>query len=115
MFGFVYHDWFPSGSWEAPNSEYDYDYEKGFQLYDKDYKTDMIDEERSCAEFDRDLNIKGENDWEFILNIKCIPVLVYKKECVGYIDSNGNKHYYKKMMKEHKKQAKKFFKELEDE
>ena len=115
MFGFVYHDWYPCGSWEAPNSEYDYDYEKGFRLYDEDYKTDVIDEERSGAEFDRDYNIKGGMDWEFVLNIKCIPILVYKKECVGYIDGNGNKHYYKQIMKEHKKQAKKFFKGLEDE
>ena len=100
MFGFVYHDWYPCGSWEAPNSEYDYDYEKGFRLYDEDYKTDVIDEERSGAEFDRDHNIKGGMDWEFVLNIKCIPILVYKKECVGYIDSNGDKHYYKQIMKE---------------
>ena len=115
MFGFVYHDWYPCGSWEAPNSEYDYDYEKGFRLYDEDYKTDVIDEERSGAEFDRDHNIKGGMDWEFVLNIKCIPILVYKKECVGYIDGNGDKHYYKQIMKEHKKQAKKFFKGLKDE
>lgn len=115
MFGFVYHDWYPCGSWEAPNSEYDYDYEKGFRLYDEDYKTDVIDEERSGAEFDRDNNVKGGMDWEFVLNIKCIPILVYKKECVGYIDGDGNKHYYKQIMKEHKKQAKKFFKGLEDE
>ena len=110
MFGFVYHDWYPCGSWEAPNSEYDYDYEKGFHLYDGDYKDEVIDEERSSAEFDRDHNIKGGMDWGFVLNIKCIPILVYKKECVGYIDGNGDKHYYKQIMKEHKKQAKKFFK-----
>lgn len=115
MFGFVYHHWYPCGSWEAPNSEYDYDYEKGFRLYDEDYKTDVIDEERSGAEFDRDHDIKGGMDWEFVLNIKCIPILVYKKECVGYVDCNGNKHYYKQIMKEHKNQAKKFFKGLEDE
>lgn len=110
MFGFVYHYWYPCGGWEAPNSEYDYDYEKGFRLYDEDYKTDVIDEERSGAEFDRDYDIKGGMDWEFVLNIKCIPILVYKKECVGYIDGDGNKHYYKQIMKEHKKQAKNFFK-----
>ena len=110
MFGFVYHHWYPCGGWEAPNSEYDYDYEKGFRLYDEDYKTDVIDEERRSAEFDRDYNVKGGMDWEFVLNIKCIPILVYKKECVGYIDGNGDKHYYKQIMKEHKKQAKKFFK-----
>ena len=110
MFGFVYHHWYPCGNWEAPNSEYDYDYKKGFRLYDEDYKTDVIDEERSCAEFDRDHNIKGGMDWGFVLNIKCIPILVYKKECVGYIYGNGDKHYYKQIMKEHKKQAKKFFK-----
>ena len=97
IFGFVYHHWYPCGSWEAPNSEYDYDYEKGFQLYDEDYKTNVIDEERSSAEFERDNNIKGGMDWEFVLNIKCIPILVYKKECVGYIDGNGDKHYYKNM------------------
>lgn len=115
MFGFVYHHWYPCGGWEAPNSEYDYEYEKGFRLYDEDYKTDVIDEERSSAEFERDHDIKGGMDWEFVLNIKCIPILVYKKECVGYIDGNGDKHYYKQIMKEHKKQAKKFFKGLEDE
>ena len=78
---------------------------KGYAFY-----TDVIDEERRSAEFDRDYNVKGGMDWEFVLNIKCIPILVYKKECVGYIDGNGDKHYYKQIMKEHKKQAKKFFK-----
>ena len=96
MFGFVHHRWYPCGSWEAPNSEYDYDYEKGFRLYDKDYRTNVIDEERSGAEFDRDHNVKGEMDWKFVLNIKCIPVLVYKEEQVGYIDGNGDKHYFDK-------------------
>lgn len=114
MFGFVYHHWYPCGSWEAPNSEYDYDYEKGFRLYDENYKTDVINEERSDAEFYRDYDIKGGKDWKFILNIKCIPILVYKKECVGYIDGNGDKHYYKQIMKEYKKQNEKIMKELYD-
>ena len=57
MFGFVYHHWYPCGGWEEPNSEYDYDYEKGFRLYDEDYKNEVIDEERSSAEFNRDYNI----------------------------------------------------------
>ena len=113
MFGFVYHDWYQSGGYYYDN-EYDYDYEKGFKLYDKYYKEDMIDEERRNAEWDRDYH-HDDSDWKWILNIKCIPILVYKKECVGYIDGNGDKHYYKQIMKEHKKQAKKFFKGLEDE
>lgn len=113
MFGFVYHNWYPCGGYYYDN-EYDYDYEKGFKLYDKSYKEDMIDEERRSAEFDRDYHY-NDSDWKWILNIKCIPIIVYKKECVGYIDDNGNKHYYKQIMKEHKKQAKKFFKELKDE
>ena len=117
MFGFVYHNWYPCGSWEAPNSEYDYDYEKGFRLYDEDYKTDVIDLEIDDAKFDKEHQHEytTTNDWKWILNIKCIPILVYKKECVGYIDGNGDKHYYKQIMREHKKQAKKFFKGLEDE
>ena len=117
MFGFVYHHWYPCGGWEAPNSEYDYDYEKGFRLYDEDYKNEVIDLEIGDAKFDKEHQHEytTTNDWKWILNIKCIPILVYKKECVGYIDCDGNKHYYKQIMREHKKQAKKFFKGLEDE
>ena len=70
MFGFVYHNWYPCGNWEAPNSEYDFDYEKGFRLYDRDYRCDVIDGERDLAKYDND-------KWK--MNIKCIPILVYKK------------------------------------
>lgn len=86
MFGPVYHNWYPAGSWEAPNSEYDFDYEKGFKLYDKDYRCDVIDIEADDARYDND---------EWRMNIKCFPMLVYKEELVGYKDSDGKKHYYK--------------------
>ena len=89
MFGFVYYDWYQSGGYYYPD-EYDFDYSKGFQLYDKSYKEDMIDEERRSAEFDRDYH-SDDSDWKWTLNVKCIPLLVYKKEEVGYIDSNGKK------------------------
>ena len=125
MFGFVYHHWYPCGSWESPKSEYDYDYKKGFQLFDYEYKFEVWDNEVDMAKHNKEhyIELNGDTsrdfmlstDWKFVLNIKCIPILVYKKECVGYIDGNGDKHYYKQIMKEHKKQAKKFFKGLEDE
>ena len=81
-----YHHWYPAGTWEAPNSEYDFDYEKGFKLYDEDYRCDVIDCEADDARYDKD---------EWRMNIKCFPMLVYKEELVGYKDSEGKKHYFK--------------------
>ena len=104
MFGFVYHNWYCSGGYYYDN-EYDYDYKKGFKLYDKYYKEDMIDEERRNAEYDRDYH-HNNSDWKWTLNVKCIPLLVYKKEQVGYIAPDGTKKYFKKEEKEYKKKMK---------
>lgn len=112
MFGFVHHDWYQSGGYYYDN-EYDFDYCKGFQLYDKCYRCDVIDEERRNAEWDRDYH-SDDSDWKWTLNIKCIPLLVYKKEEVGYIDSNGKKHYFKKENREYKKKMKKEMSFLEE-
>ena len=101
MFGFVHHHWFPAGTWENPCAEYDFVYKKGFQLFDYEYKNETWECEVDLAKSDRDYD-KGKIDyhigknWKFILNIKCIPLLVYKEECVGWKDNEGE-HYYKKM------------------
>ena len=77
MFGFVRHYWFPSGGWEAPESEYDYDYEKGFGVYDSEYKSDVIDEERQMAEMEDDRNA-------FIKKVVCIPIIWMIPTTVGH-------------------------------
>jgi hypothetical protein len=73
LFGFVHHEWFPCGSWEAPKAEWDYDYKKGFRAFDWEYKTEVCDEEFGHAKFCRD-NGFSDCDWKWILNVKCVPV-----------------------------------------
>ena len=100
-----------AGAIYSPGDEYDFDYSKGFCLYDKYYKGDMIDEERRNAEWDRDYHY-DDSDWKWTLNVKCIPLLVYKEEQVGYIAPDGTKKYFKKEEKEYKKKWKKEAREI---
>lgn len=80
MFGWVHHNWFPCGNWEAPEAEWDYDYEKGFSTFDDVYKSDVWDEEYDSAMRDKERVANGEppywsySDWLFVSRIKCIPM-----------------------------------------
>lgn len=83
LFGFVYHDWYPSGPWEAPNSEYDFNWEKGFKVYDDEYRCDTIDELKYLAK-----NYPDSYDL-YAAKVICIPVFWKYPMMVGHTVDNG--------------------------
>ena len=76
-FGFVYHNWYPSGGWENPYSSYDYEWSKGFRTYDTYYKDNYIKEDREYAK--RHTKDK-ESDSCFIAKIFYFPLIKFTRD-----------------------------------
>lgn len=83
LFGFVHHDWYPSGSWENPNSEYDFNWKKGIEVFDEEYKCDVIDELKRHGK-----NYPNSSDL-YAAKVICIPVFWKYPMMVGHTVDNG--------------------------
>ena len=113
-FGFVYHNWFPAGNWEAPEAEWDYTIEEGFHTYSKEYIYDNVRIDRHYAELELDrlqaAVKRGEQvdksdieEAKFIYNIVPVPYPVYSEIQIGYIE-NGKKYYFQREDRKMRKQ-----------